>query len=406
MVDLNRRRLLHGSAILGGMHLSGCATGGDQATPGSAAMPTLAPVRAQIDRLFKITVCAQPFRAAGPRIEAEQVGDALVVHNYGHGGSGWSLSWGSSAIAVQKAMAGSPREVAVVGCGALGLTSATLAQRAGARVTIYARELLPETRSAHATGRWSPDALIAQNSGTASNFAATWERMARFSFQTHRQYLGSPGDPVAWTDYYTLRNTLADYSAAASGLFSGAGSIEDLTPPPIIIPRGQSPFPAAYTWRSRLMMFNIADYGRRLMADFTARGGEIQRVEFHAPGELAGLKEKVVINCPGYGARALWRDASVTPVRCQLGWLIAQPEVTYGVISPDVSMLSRHDGIVFRAISGSAVKPLNDDSETPDRDETVRALNAVAGLSAQLRQPATRASISPGPRRIVMSDRG
>ena len=32
------------------------------------------------------------------------------------------------------------RNVAVIGCGALGLTSATLLQRAGAKVTIYAKE--------------------------------------------------------------------------------------------------------------------------------------------------------------------------------------------------------------------------------------------------------------------------
>ncbi|MGI8760767.1 MAG: FAD-dependent oxidoreductase, partial [Jatrophihabitantaceae bacterium] len=28
------------------------------------------------------------------RLEAEQVGDARCVHNYGHGGSGVTLSWG------------------------------------------------------------------------------------------------------------------------------------------------------------------------------------------------------------------------------------------------------------------------------------------------------------------------
>ena len=34
--------------------------------------------------------------------------------------------------------------VAVIGCGALGLTSAILLQQAGARVTIYAKERPPE----------------------------------------------------------------------------------------------------------------------------------------------------------------------------------------------------------------------------------------------------------------------
>ena len=68
-----------------------------QALPFYDAVPTLVPIRAHEDRIFRITVCLRPFRAQGPRIEAERVGDKVVVHNYGHGGSGWSLSWGSSA---------------------------------------------------------------------------------------------------------------------------------------------------------------------------------------------------------------------------------------------------------------------------------------------------------------------
>ena len=29
----------------------------------------LAPVRAEVERLFRVTVCLRPFRAAGPRME-------------------------------------------------------------------------------------------------------------------------------------------------------------------------------------------------------------------------------------------------------------------------------------------------------------------------------------------------
>src|SRR5260370_39159378 len=136
---LSRRGLLQAS-LLGGGVLAGCSTapGG----PSFEAGPPLVPIRARTDRIFDIAVCLRPFRPAGPRVEIERLGDALVVHNYGHGGSGWSLSWGSSARAVRLAMQNSPGEVAVIGCGVLGLTSAILAQRAGARVTIYAREQL------------------------------------------------------------------------------------------------------------------------------------------------------------------------------------------------------------------------------------------------------------------------
>jgi len=74
--------------------------------------PPLAPIRAHADRVFDITVCTRSFRAQGPRLDTETIGDALIVHNYSHDGAGGSLSWGASTIAVQRAMAASPREIA------------------------------------------------------------------------------------------------------------------------------------------------------------------------------------------------------------------------------------------------------------------------------------------------------
>ncbi len=213
--QIDRRRLLRGATALGGLAgLAGCATGASSVkvfSGGDVRLgATLAPIRASVDRLFDITVCLRPFRAAGPRIEAEQIGETLVVHNYGHGGSGWSLSWGSGEVAVRLAMASSPAEIAVIGCGALGLTAATLAQRAGARVTIYARDPPPETRSARATGAFTPDSRIALASKVAPGFPALWEQMARASFKSFRSYLGLPGAPVEFNDRYYLSDAPSD----------------------------------------------------------------------------------------------------------------------------------------------------------------------------------------------------
>ena len=192
--------------------LSGCARHagiGPAATslPPWAVLPKIMPIRAELDRIFRVTVCLRPFRAAGPRLDVERVGDKTVVHNYGHGGSGWSLSWGSSSIAVEKAMAAGERNVAVIGCGALGLTSAILLQRAGAKVTIYAKERPPEVRSARATGSWTPDSRIALRNSVTADFPALWEKMCRTSFHTYESYLGLAGSPVEWTDHYTLTDT-------------------------------------------------------------------------------------------------------------------------------------------------------------------------------------------------------
>jgi glycine/D-amino acid oxidase-like deaminating enzyme len=401
----DRRRLLRASAALGGvglMGLGGCATALGQGSPGGAAraatgvpgpgpVPPLAPVRAQADRVFDITVCLRPFRAAGPRLDTETIGDTLIVHNYGHGGSGWSLSWGSSTLAVRKAMAGGPREIAVVGCGALGLTSATLAQRAGAAVTIYARDLLPQARSSRATGSWTPDSRIALTSAAGPAFGALWEEMARTSFKIYRQYLGLPGTPIEWTDRYNLFDIPPQEARAQSQALNTMGFAEyhdriaDLTPRSQTMPPGSTPFPTPYVERSSSLQFNIADYGHTLMNDFLIAGGRIERREFHAPADIAALKEKVVINCPGYGGRALWKDESITPVRGQIAWLIPQPEVTYGLIYRDVNVVSRRDGIVVQAVEGGDLKGYGDDHETPDRAEADKAVATIAELYSRFK---------------------
>lgn len=185
---MNRREFLQATtASAATFGLGGCgrrvnlASGGAVGAPSLPfydAVPPLVPIRANTDRLFKITVCLRPFRAQGPRLDVEKVGDKVVVHNYGHGGSGWSLSWGSSSLAVGKALTDGDKDIAVIGCGALGLASALLAQRAGARVTIYAKERPPEVRSSRATGSWTPDSRIALV-GAGAEFAGRWEAMAR-----------------------------------------------------------------------------------------------------------------------------------------------------------------------------------------------------------------------------------
>src|ERR1700722_20823738 len=215
-----RRRLLTGAgAILAGAALDGCRVSGFAARPGAApeVLPAFAPLRAGMDRITQITVCTRPFRAQGPRLDVEQLGQKTVVHNYGHGGSGWSLSWGSSGIAVQKAMAGGEKEIAVIGCGALGLTSALLLQRAGARATIYAKELPPNVRSSLASGLWTPDSRICFEDNATPAFKQLWADMARQSFRTYQSLLGLPGNPVEFIDdYYVSDDPIGAGRGAAS----------------------------------------------------------------------------------------------------------------------------------------------------------------------------------------------
>lgn len=392
-LELPRRRFLTGAAALGGLGLAGCATTGAgrpaAPVPPRVSLPPLAAVRAELDRISRITVCVRPFRRAGPRLEVETVGDKRVVHNYGHGGSGWSLSWGSGEIAARYALEGGARDIAVLGCGALGLTAATLLQQAGARVTIYARERMFEARSSRATGTWSPDSRIADADAVAPGFADQWERMTRTSHRIFHAYLGLPGHPVEWTDRYTLFDAPGTWTGAPRPAeqvrFLHLGSrVRDLQPRSRELAAGEHPFPVARALRGASMQFNIAAYSRLLATDFLLGGGRIETREFHAPSELADLSQTVIVNCTGYGARALWKDESIIPVRGQIAWLIPQAEVKYGLYYRDVSMLSRDDGMVVQYAGSSEMWGFGDDSETIDRAEAEAAVRTLADLFGRM----------------------
>jgi len=385
--SVGRRKLLAGAGaavLLGG--LEGCVSALGAKRPPNAATLRLAPVRASTDRITRITVCTRPFRAQGPRLDTEKVGSKLVVHNYGHGGSGWSLSWGSSSIAVRKAMASGERDIAVIGCGALGLTSALLLQRAGARVTIYAKELPPYVRSSLASGLWTPDSRICLQENATPAFKQLWEEMARTSFQTYQNFLGLPGTPVEFIDnYFVADDPESTRRRRAPGDRPPFAELQreligDLMTQSADFAPGSHSLGARYLRRSSLMMFNLTAYTRILMGDFSANGGRIEIAEFHTPDDFARLREKTLINATGYGARALFGDQSITPVRGQLARAIPQPDIGYGLFYKGVSFLPRRDGLVFQVVGDNDYYGFNDDTAVADRAEADRAVNTIAGL--------------------------
>ncbi len=349
------------------------------------APPSLPKVRAQADRIIAITVCTRAFRAQGPRVETERLGRKTVVHNYGHGGSGWSLSWGSSTFAVRHALATGVSELAVIGCGALGLTSALLAQRAGLKVRIYAKERPPEVRSSLATGSWTPASRICTEEAATPELAQRWEEMTRISYRTYQHMLGLPGDPVEWRDGYQLANEPFDPNRhrVREGEPTYADlerRVRDLVPRRQDMAPGTHPFAAPYVRRYTSMVFNLSAYSRLLVADFLAAGGVIETHEFASPSDVAKLKEKTIIHATGYGARALFGDESIVPVRGQLSRLIPQPEITYGLNCFDqFSMVPRRDGII---VQSQPPGDYNNADVTPDRAEAENAVRMLAEVVA------------------------
>jgi glycine/D-amino acid oxidase-like deaminating enzyme len=386
---MQRRQFLRGSgatlAALSSVSLDTLAAP-PEPSPFAAPAP-LVPIRAQPDRIIDISVCTRPFRAQGPRIEAERRFGKTIIHNYGHGGSGWSLSWGSAKLAVEMALATRDKHLAVIGCGAIGLTSARVAQRAGLRVRIYCRERPPEVRSSAATGVWSPDSRICTEENATSDFARRWETMARTSFRSFQSLLGLPGQPVEWRDGYVLSDVPFDQSPPGTHYGETepaypeleATLLRDLHPRSVALEPGQHPFPVPHARRYTQMVFNLAAYARLLMDDFKRDGGEIEQRDFVSPRQFASLKERTIINATGYGARALLGDASIVPVRGQTARLIPQPEVNYGITwrGHNLSVVPRRDGILVQA---QAEGDFGNADSTPDRAASEAAVTRLASL--------------------------
>ena len=103
----------------------------------------LPPLNISSDRLIRTVVGLRPYRPEGFVLAPERVGEKVVVHNYGHGGGGVSLSWGVAQLAAEQARNLEDKSVAVIGCGVVGLSTARVLQRRGKAVTVYARELPP-----------------------------------------------------------------------------------------------------------------------------------------------------------------------------------------------------------------------------------------------------------------------
>ncbi len=349
-------------------------------------LEALRPLDLSPANLARITVCLRPFRPAGPRLEAEAVGERTIVHNYGHGGAGWSLAWGYAERARDLALAARPRSVAVLGAGAVGLTTATALAETGTKVTIFARDLPMESRSARATGVWSPSSRIGFASAVDAGFPARWEALARRSYARHLTYVGREGRPVEFTPRFYISSAMRDAPAVSppaggDDFLHLDRRLRGLTPS--WGERSSHPFPTDSGVRGGLVMtFNITEYTRQLTEDFLMMGGRIERAEIAPGDELAGLPGDVVVNCAGFDARVLAGDMSLVPVRGQIAWMPPQTDRLYGISHRNVTALSRRDGLLIQETGGNDYYGLGDMSETPSRDEFLAAREKIAPLFA------------------------
>ena len=322
--------------------------------------PWVAP-RISMENVIREIVGHRPYRPSGFVVKSEKLDAKTVIHNYGHGGAGITLSWGSSALAVRETLGMEHREAAVIGSGVMGLTTARLLQDAGWRVTIYTRDPARHTTSNVAGGEWGV-ASAHDPEVSSPAFKSQLAFAARIAHHAHTN-LGGTDYGIHWTELYNL-------SQRPFG--DNESDYDHLYPYQTELGPDEHPFNVPYARVSLTMMVEPAIFLRRLTEDFYQAGGRYVGKFFADKTELLELPEPVVFNCTGLGAGKLFGDTEITPAKGQLVYMPPDPEVDYLTIGggPDLLyMFSRSDVLLL----GGTFKP-GDYSTNPERAETERMI--------------------------------
>lgn len=309
--------------------------------------PKLPKVNVSSSRVIKETVGLRPFRKTGPRVEKQVLGNKTIVHNYGHGGSGWSLSWGTALVASELVDQTQEKKIGLMGCGVVGLATARTLQQKGYEVTIYTKDSYPNITSAMATGTWSPTSRLILPQNVTPEFAAMYQKACTHSYRTFQRLLGI-NQVVDWMDNYSIRSGEQRRSDYSDELRSKLETPEvSFYPKGIPLGRRENPFKYDNVSKSPTTIFNIPSYLKMMRDDFLLAGGKIEFKDFKKPEDVDALPQKCVVNCTGLGAQEIFGDNDLMPVSGQLCFLIPQPELTYRANMGGVYFIPRRDGIML-----------------------------------------------------------
>src|SRR5262249_9831268 len=229
-----------------GFGVSACTSNPKPNTRPTRAAIKLTPVNASWDRIIRTTVGLRPHRDAGFVLKADKLDDKLLVHNYGHGGSGMSLGWGTGLMAAEFATEHASRQAAVIGCGSVGLTCARQLQRRGFDVTIYAMAVPPNVTSNMSLAGFTPTSGLVQPESRTPEWDAQYRRAVDIAYR-QLQLLAGPHFGVSWLDNYDLRDELpgpAPSTPERPNLMAGLNVGRDVLGP------GEHPFGTKYAIRS------------------------------------------------------------------------------------------------------------------------------------------------------------
>ena len=288
-------------------------------------MITLTPPHLSPDNVDQHITCIRPKRSGGARIQQERLANKLIIHNYGHGGFGWTLLPGSvlhalsllqEAIKHDPALT-NPKKITVVGAGCMGLLTAIFLHEQGWDVTIIA-EQTEQLTSHKAAGSL---AVIAIKSSLENQALMNQVAIDSYVFYKNLARTPNPRFPgVTALPAYMIHEGTPDYRypLITAGVMA--------QPEDVVVNFGND-----VTYNAKKFDTFFLDT-IVLMQAFTNKV-----LTYNIPivkkkiTNIAEIETTIIFNCSGLGARA-WDAKAIVPVQGHLVRVKNQPQAAFDYI--------------------------------------------------------------------------
>ena len=279
--------------------------------PATPEVRKITPPKLDQAYLGKEILCERPMRHGSPQLSVEKIGDQVVAHDYGHGGSGWTLAPGSAEY-VNQLFVTSPyasdlkkdSPITIVGAGVIGLfTAYDLVQRGYTNITIMA-DRFENLTSHNAGGLLAPVSM-----DNDPKMQAVIEKIGLDAYRFYAQVAkGTHPDfkkgAVIVPSYFDNREE--------SGLEPYVGKVMQPAKEVVLdFGTGTTRKMVAYDdgifMDTAVMMTSLTDYLKPRVKFVQKKVNQFKDIDSH-----------FVINCAGLGAGALNSDKAVVPVQGHL----------------------------------------------------------------------------------------
>ena len=264
----------------------------------------------------------RPYRKSGVRLEPESLQDKLIIHNYGYGGSGLTLSFGGAkeVLEILDNQKTSSKIVAVLGAGVIGLATAYDLLEKGYEVHIYSDQWNPNLTSNVAAGIWTP---LSFPSDIPEEKKSLHQRMLEIA---ERRFLKSTSD---YPEFAGVR-VICYYRLTTDSSQDAINTTKQGEEVIVHFDNGLIK-KARRTYRLGIDEKLFMD---DLYSKVKSKGAALHQRHFESLEDLLNLKEPSIINCMSMGSRQLFDDQEFIPVRGQLVYFKTQDGIDYSLSQP------------------------------------------------------------------------